>query len=144
MKKVFLFITLCGLVTLSSFMSNSNPSEPSMESVEYPVGLEYTYYETLEEFEPIVEAAITEILSNALSTDQPYGVSVVKDGFGYGISAAVSLDGTGIVPGDVHLCSECTPGMGGSQVDATLDDQPCYWMIAFSSYVWGYSGEDAC
>lgn len=101
--------------------------------------IEYTYYQSIGEFTSVVNDAISSSEANAQTTGDPHGFSMVKDSDGYGISAITNLRGSGVGQGDVERCGDCGP-VGEEDIDSQLDSGPCWWMVAFSSGVWGWDG----
>jgi hypothetical protein len=101
--------------------------------------IEYTYYQTIDNFTSVVNNALSSSDANAQTTGIPHGFSIVQNSNGYGISAITNLGDSGVGQGDVDRCGDCGP-VGGGDIQSQLDSGPCWWMVAFTDGVWGWDG----
>tara|TARA_B100000508_G_scaffold86064_1_gene66972 strand:+ start:1688 stop:2125 length:438 start_codon:yes stop_codon:yes gene_type:complete len=101
--------------------------------------IEYTYYQSIDDFTTEVNDAILSSESNASSTGDPHGFSIVENSNGYGISEVSNLNNSGVSQGDVNLCGNCGP-LVGNDIQYQLNSEPCWWLIAFTDGVWGWDG----
>src|SRR5690554_989700 len=114
---------------INSISSNGIENQKQKQTVlDNKSSIVYTYYQSIGEFTSVVNNAIMSSETNASSTGDPHGFSIVENSDGYGISEISNLSGSGVSQGDVYLCGNCGP-VDEFDLESQLDSDPCWWLI---------------
>jgi hypothetical protein len=134
MKKIVVsFLTICVLVLLYSFTSETRLATPKSSTIQMvdDVEVEVNFYEE-SEFRAILETSIASMNENP--ENQKIIVQRGEEEGVYGLSDPISA---GDEPSG-ERCGDCGPTV--DQVLDKLTNEPCWWLIEFTNLVWGWDG----
>lgn len=144
--KLIIIAVTAALMFTACEKDNTNPiSSNGIENQKQTVSnskssLNYTYYQSIEEFTSVVNNAISSGEALAASTSNSHGFSIVKNSNGYGISEITPKSGSDVGQQDVSLCNNCGGPLAHYDIEFMFNVEPCWWLIDFTDGVWGWHG----